>query len=91
MLTSNVGSPGTRGALPAKTGAGAGAVVGCSGAVPKGREGSGIGNASTRGAHLERPPVCPAQPREGPQAPELNSPDFLGHLNIQEPLQVTVT
>ena len=36
------------------------------------------------------PPMCPAQPREGPQAPELNSPDFLGHLNIQEPLQVTV-
>lgn len=33
----------------------------------------------------------PAQPWKGPQTLELNSPNFLGHLNIQEPLQVTVT
>ena len=90
MLTSNVGSPGTCEALAAKTGAGAGAAVGRSGAVPKGREGSGTGNASSRGAHLERAPRVPCPAPEGPQAPELNSPDFLGHLNIQEPLQVTV-
>lgn len=35
--------------------------------------------------------MYPAQPWKGPQALELNSPNFLGHLNIQEPLQVTVT
>lgn len=33
---------------------GQGAVVGCSGVVPKEREGSGTGNASTGGPHLER-------------------------------------
>lgn len=71
---------------------GQGAVVGRSGVVPKEREGSGTGNASTREGSPGKDPqcVCPAQPQEGPQAPELNSPDFLGHLNIQEPLQVTV-
>lgn len=46
---------------------------------------------SPGGLTWKGPAVCaPGQPREGPQAPELNSPDFLGHLNIQEPLQVTV-
>ena len=58
-MTSNVGSPGTCEALAAKTGAGAGAAVGRSGAVPKAREGSGTGNASSRGAHLERAPRVP--------------------------------
>lgn len=59
---------------------------------PSRKKGLRVGNASIPGTHLDHlAPVCPAQPWEGPQALELNSPDFLGHLNIQEPLQVTVT
>lgn len=60
-------------------------------AVPTRRERWGTGNASTPGTHLDRNPRALPSPGKVPQTLELNSPNFLGHLNIQEPLQVTVT
>lgn len=60
-------------------------------AVPRRREGSGLKCFRPGATQENLAPVCPVHPWEGPQALELNSPDFLGHLNIQEPLQVTVT